>query len=119
MASSRPGSSTRTAPRPAPRPTSPGNYGSPRKPRPTPGSNSPTPKLRVTRPDGQVRRRSPATWPPSASNSKPRTPAKETWTADTSGRREAGGRAKAELERRKLAQQTAGQRQAESEDGPQ
>jgi hypothetical protein len=43
----------------------------------------------------------------------------ETWTVDTSGRREAGGRAKAELERRELAQQTAGQRQAEPEDGPQ
>jgi len=43
----------------------------------------------------------------------------ETWTADTSSRREAGGRAKAELERRELAQQTAGQRQAEPEDGPQ
>jgi hypothetical protein len=42
----------------------------------------------------------------------------ETWTADTSGRREAGERAKAELERRELAQQTAGQRQAEPEDGP-
>jgi hypothetical protein len=43
----------------------------------------------------------------------------ETWTADTSGRREAGGRAKAELGRRELAQQIAGQRQAEPEDGPQ
>ena len=43
----------------------------------------------------------------------------ETWTADTSSRREAGGRAKAELQRRELAQQTAGQRQAEPEDGPQ
>ena len=43
----------------------------------------------------------------------------ETWTADTSARREAGGRAKAELERRELAQQTAGQRQPEPEDGPQ
>ena len=43
----------------------------------------------------------------------------ETWTADTSGRREAGGRAKAELERRELAQQTAGQWRAEPEDGPQ
>jgi hypothetical protein len=43
----------------------------------------------------------------------------ETWTADTSSRREAGGRAKAELERRELAQQAAGQRQAEPEDGPQ
>ena len=43
----------------------------------------------------------------------------ETWTADTSSRREAGGKAKAELERRELAQQTAGQRQPEPEDGPQ
>ena len=43
----------------------------------------------------------------------------QTWTADTSSRREAGGRAKAELERRELAQQTAGQRQREPEDGPQ
>ena len=42
----------------------------------------------------------------------------ETWSADTSGRREAGERAKAELERRELAQQTAGQRQAEPEGGP-
>ena len=43
----------------------------------------------------------------------------DTWTADTSRRREAGGRAKAEMERRELAQQTAGQRQPEPEDGPQ
>ncbi|MGH3205652.1 MAG: MobF family relaxase [Streptosporangiaceae bacterium] len=43
----------------------------------------------------------------------------QTWTADTLGRREAGGRAKAELERRELTQQTAGQRQPEPEDGPQ
>ena len=43
----------------------------------------------------------------------------ETWTADTSSRRKAGGRAKAELERRELAQQTAGQRQPEPEEGPQ
>jgi hypothetical protein len=43
----------------------------------------------------------------------------QTWTVDTSGRREAGGRAKAELERRELAQQTPGQRQPEPEDGPQ
>jgi TrwC relaxase/AAA domain len=42
----------------------------------------------------------------------------ETWTADTSSGREAGGRAKAELERRELAQRTAGQRRAEPEDGP-
>ena len=62
-------------PRPAPRPTSPGNYGSPRRPRPTPGSNPPTPRSGTTRPDRRARRRSPATWPPSASSSKPRTPA--------------------------------------------
>ena len=43
----------------------------------------------------------------------------QTWTADTSSRREAGGKAKAELERRELAQQTAGQRQPEPENGPQ
>jgi hypothetical protein len=43
----------------------------------------------------------------------------ETWAADTSIRREAAGKARAELERRGLAQQTAGQRQAEPEDEPQ
>ena len=43
----------------------------------------------------------------------------ETWAADTSGRREAAGKARAELERRGLAQQTAGQRQPEAEDEPQ
>jgi hypothetical protein len=43
----------------------------------------------------------------------------ETWAADTGSRREAAGKARAELERRELAQQTAGQRQAESEDEPQ
>ena len=37
----------------------------------------------------------------------------EKWAAGTSGRREAAGKARAELERRELAQQTAGQRQAE------
>ena len=43
----------------------------------------------------------------------------EKWAADTSSRREAAGKARAELERRELAQQTAGQRQAEPEDEPQ
>jgi len=43
----------------------------------------------------------------------------ERWAADTSSRREAAGKASAELERRELAQQTAGQRQAEPEDEPQ
>jgi hypothetical protein len=43
----------------------------------------------------------------------------EKWTASTSSRREAAGKAKAELERRGLAQQTAGQRQAGPEDEPQ
>ena len=43
----------------------------------------------------------------------------ETWAAGTGSRREAAGKAKAELERRELAQQPAGQRQAEPEDEPQ
>ena len=43
----------------------------------------------------------------------------ERWAADTSSRREAAGKASAELERRELAQQTAGQRHAEPEDEPQ
>ena len=43
----------------------------------------------------------------------------EKWAADTGSRREAAGKARAELERRGLAQQTAGQRQAEPEDEPQ
>jgi hypothetical protein len=43
----------------------------------------------------------------------------EGWTSDTSSRREAAGTARAELERRELAQQTAGQRQSEPEDQPQ
>jgi hypothetical protein len=42
----------------------------------------------------------------------------ETWTTDTSSRREAAGKAKAELERRGLAQQAAGQRQPEAEGEP-
>jgi len=41
------------------------------------------------------------------------------WAADTSSRREAAGKARAELQRRELAQQTAGQRQAEPGDEPQ
>jgi hypothetical protein len=41
------------------------------------------------------------------------------WAADTSSRREAAGKARAELQRRELAQQTAGQRQPEPEDQPQ
>jgi hypothetical protein len=43
----------------------------------------------------------------------------EAWAADTSSRRDAAGKAGAELERRRLAQQPAGQRQAEPEDEPQ
>ena len=43
----------------------------------------------------------------------------EKWAADTSSRREAAGKARAELERRGLAQQTAGQPDAEPEDEPQ
>ncbi len=43
----------------------------------------------------------------------------ETWAADTSSMREAAGKASAELERRELAQRTAGQRQAEPKDEPQ
>ena len=43
----------------------------------------------------------------------------EKWAADTGSRRDAAGKARAELERRGLAQQTAGRRQAESEDEPQ
>ena len=43
----------------------------------------------------------------------------EKWAADTSGRREAAGKARAELERRGLAQQAAGQRQPEAEREPQ
>jgi hypothetical protein len=43
----------------------------------------------------------------------------EGWAADTSSRREAAGTASAELERRELAQQTAGQRQAGPQDEPQ
>ena len=42
----------------------------------------------------------------------------ETWAADTSARREAAGKARAELERRGLAQQAAGQRQPETEGEP-
>jgi hypothetical protein len=74
-ASSTPGSSTGTASRPAPRPTYPGTCGSPSTPRPTHGSNPPTPRSGTTRPDRRPRLRSRATWPPGASNSKPRTPA--------------------------------------------
>ncbi len=43
----------------------------------------------------------------------------EKWAANTSGRREAGGKARAELERREFAQQTAGQRQPEAVGEPQ
>jgi hypothetical protein len=43
----------------------------------------------------------------------------EKWAASTSSRREAAGKARAELKRRKFAQQTAGQRHAEPEDQPQ
>ncbi len=43
----------------------------------------------------------------------------ERWAADTSSRREAAGKAGAELERRGLAHQAAGQRQAEPENEPQ
>jgi hypothetical protein len=43
----------------------------------------------------------------------------ETWAADTKSRREAAGKAKAELERREHAQHTAGQRQAEAGSEPQ
>jgi hypothetical protein len=43
----------------------------------------------------------------------------ETWAAGTSSRREAAGKARAELERRELAQRTAGQRHARPEDEPQ
>ena len=42
----------------------------------------------------------------------------ETWATDTSARREAAGKARAELERRGLAQQAAGQRQPETEGEP-
>jgi AAA domain-containing protein/TrwC relaxase len=43
----------------------------------------------------------------------------QTWATDTSSRREAAGKACAELQRRGLAQQTAGQQQAEPEREPQ
>jgi len=43
----------------------------------------------------------------------------ETWAADTSGKREAAGNARAELERRELAQQAAGQRHAKAGSEPQ
>ena len=43
----------------------------------------------------------------------------EKWAAGTGSRREAAGQARAELQRRELAQQTAGQRHAEPEDEPQ
>jgi hypothetical protein len=43
----------------------------------------------------------------------------EKWAANTSGRREAGGKARAELERREFAQQTAGQRPPEAVGEPQ
>ena len=43
----------------------------------------------------------------------------ETWAADTSSSREAAGKARAELERRGLAQQAAGQRQPEPGREPQ
>ena len=43
----------------------------------------------------------------------------ETWAANTSGRREAAGKAKAELDRRGLAQQTPQQRQAKAASDPQ
>jgi hypothetical protein len=42
----------------------------------------------------------------------------ETWATDTSARREAAGKARAELKRRGLAQQAAGQRQPETEGEP-
>ena len=43
----------------------------------------------------------------------------EKWAANTSERREAGGKARAELERREFAQRTAGQRQPEAVGEPQ
>jgi hypothetical protein len=43
----------------------------------------------------------------------------QTWAVGTSSRREAAGKASAELQLRQLAQQTAGQRHAEPEDEPQ
>jgi hypothetical protein len=43
----------------------------------------------------------------------------EKWAVHTTSRREAAGKARAELERRELSQQTAGQRQAEPQDEPQ
>jgi hypothetical protein len=43
----------------------------------------------------------------------------ETWAAGSSSRREAAGKASAELQRRQLAQHTTRQRQAEPEDRPQ
>ena len=43
----------------------------------------------------------------------------EKWASDTSGRRDAAGNARAELDRRGLAQQTAEQRQPEAEGEPQ
>ena len=56
-------------------PTSPGNCGSPLRPKPTPGSSPPTPRSGTTRLDRRTRRRSPGTWPPSASSLRPPTPA--------------------------------------------
>jgi hypothetical protein len=43
----------------------------------------------------------------------------EAWAAGTGGRRDAAGKARAELQRRGLAQHPAGQRQAEPQDEPQ
>jgi hypothetical protein len=43
----------------------------------------------------------------------------ETWAADTADRREAAGKASAELERRELAQHPDGQRQTDAKDEPQ
>jgi len=43
----------------------------------------------------------------------------ETWAAGTASTRETAGKARAELERRKLTQRTAGQRHAEPENEPQ
>ena len=69
----------------------------------------------TTRPHRRARRRSPARWQPSREQLEAANARYEKWAADTSSRREAAGKARAELERRGLARQTAEQRQPEPE----
>jgi hypothetical protein len=104
---------------PAPRRTCPGNCGAPPRPRPTPGSNPPPPRPGRTRPDRRTRRRSPRHKAARRGQLEAANARHQTWAAGTGSSREAAGKARAELQRREVAQQTAGRRHAEPEDEPQ